>query len=889
MIRKRVTTYIVLAVLLAGGYAMLRVSSWQGSTQLHTLMEVIATLLALFIGVMALLRFYSNKNNTILFIGTGFLGTGLLDAYHAIVTSSFFNQFFPSPAPSLIPWSWNASRIFLSIFLYLSWLAWRREARLGENGRIRERAIYLTAAGLTLASFLFSSIVPLPRAYYPEIIFHRPEEFVSAVFFLLALVGFWSKGQWRDEALEHWLVLSLIVAFIGQTMFMSFSGQLFDMMFDAAHLLKKVSYIFVLIGLLISMYRLFKEAETGALQIKLANEELLREVEERSQAETERRKLAEYLDTILLNLPTGVAILEGPDFRYFRINNMLAEINGLSIEDHLGRTLAEVLPAAAPDIQPGLNRVLQSGKPGQPREFSTRLPKDPQKDRHFIDTFFPIFGEEGKPRGVGAVVVDITERKRAEQHLRESEDRYRSLFDSMPVGLFRTSPAGQIIDANQALMSMFGYPSRESFLEVAISEFYVESGGRRRFQALMDKEGIVQRLEEQQRKRDGTIIWTEVNARAVTDGNEIVYYEGSEQDITERKKVEERMRTLSMAVEQNPSSIMITDAERRIEYVNPQFTETSGYVLAEVIGKNPSILNSGSHPPEFMQQLRDTIDSGRVFQADFCNKKKNGELYWVLQSISPIIDEAGVVTHFVSAQIDDTEHKRAVEALQESEERYRAVVEDQTELIARWLPDGTRTFINESYCRYFDRSYEDLIGTRSLPFEFETTGDREVIERRIQALTPRIPAATSEFQVTLSNGDVRWQQWTDRAIFDEQDRLIEMQSVGRDISEHKRAEEEIIHQASILEQVHNAAITIDFDNKILSWNKHAEMLYQWKSEEAIGRDIIEILSPEELKSRAAENIAELNREGHWEGEFNVLRKDGTTIPAHIINTVVVTW
>ena len=86
-------------------------------------MEAIATLLAIVVGVMAMVRFYAKRDNTFLFIGTGFVGTGLLDGYHAIVTSSFFSSNFPSAPSSLIPWSWIASRLFLSVLLWLSWMA----------------------------------------------------------------------------------------------------------------------------------------------------------------------------------------------------------------------------------------------------------------------------------------------------------------------------------------------------------------------------------------------------------------------------------------------------------------------------------------------------------------------------------------------------------------------------------------------------------------------------------------------------------------------------------------------------------------------------------------------------------------------------------------------
>lgn len=286
--QSRMITYAMVFLALTVGYFILRGSTWQGSTQLHTVMESVASLLALLVGVLALVRFYSKKNNTFLFIGTGFVGTAFLDGYHAVVTSSFFSDQFPSAPASLIPWSWIASRLFLAVLLWFSWVAWRRESKLGDKGKIGEREVYLIAAGLTVLSFLFFAIFPLPRAYYPEIPFHRPEEFVPALFFLAALVGYLKKGLWKVDAFEHWLVLSLIMGFVGQAVFMSFSGQLFDMEFDAAHLLKKVTYITVLVGLLINICHLFQESEKH-------KEELEAEVTERKRGEEALANKAEEL------------------------------------------------------------------------------------------------------------------------------------------------------------------------------------------------------------------------------------------------------------------------------------------------------------------------------------------------------------------------------------------------------------------------------------------------------------------------------------------------------------------------------------------------------------------------------------------------------------------
>ena len=147
---------------------------------------------------------------------------------------------------------------------------------------------------------------------------------------------------------------------------------------------------------------------------------VVQDITAQKRLEEELRTTNEYLDTILLNLPVGVAILEGPDFRYYRINERLAEINGLSVEDHLDRPLAEILPDAAQDILPGLRRVLETGEPILGREFGTRLPKNPDRQRYFVDSFFPVKRANGRSNAVAAVVLDITARKEAEEALQRS-------------------------------------------------------------------------------------------------------------------------------------------------------------------------------------------------------------------------------------------------------------------------------------------------------------------------------------------------------------------------------------------------------------------------------------------------------------------------------------
>jgi sigma-B regulation protein RsbU (phosphoserine phosphatase) len=136
-------------------------------------------------------------------------------------------------------------------------------------------------------------------------------------------------------------------------------------------------------------------------------------------------------------------------------------------------------------------------------------------------------------------------------------------------------------------------------------------------------------------------------------------------------ETEEKMRKFSFAVEHSPATVVITDNQGAIEYVNPKFTSLTGYRFDEVRGQNPRILKSGKQPSGFYKELWKTISSGREWRGEFHNRKKNDDLYWESASISPIFDRAGGITHYIAVKEDITERKSAEEALRISEERLR--------------------------------------------------------------------------------------------------------------------------------------------------------------------------------------------------------------------------
>jgi len=420
---RRAQLYLGLAASLVAVFALARNSAWSSGADFHTVLEVTATLLALMVGVMALVRFYSRKNTTILFIGTAFLGTGFLDGYHALVTSAYLKPFMPSDLPSLIPWSWVASRLFLAVFLWLSWVAWRRETRARDHGHIRHGAVYLAALVLTAASFLFFALVPLPPAYYDQYLFHRPEEFVPALFFLLALAGFLRKGDWRTDPVDHWLVLSLIAGLFGQAAYMAYSNQLFDAAFDIAHTLKIASYGLVLAGLLVSMHSSFRQVEQSRIKLRQTNELLRKQIAERRHAQNTATGKAEELaaksqslEIVHNHVDIGICQYDA-EFRLVSFNQRAYELQDVSSKVfRIGANFEDIVRHKANRGEYG---------PGDAEEqVRIRVVRAKSLIPHRFERTRPdgtIVEIEGKPVAEGGFIttyMDITERKIAEETIR---------------------------------------------------------------------------------------------------------------------------------------------------------------------------------------------------------------------------------------------------------------------------------------------------------------------------------------------------------------------------------------------------------------------------------------------------------------------------------------
>jgi PAS domain S-box-containing protein len=257
------------------------------------------------------------------------------------------------------------------------------------------------------------------------------------------------------------------------------------------------------------------------------------------------------------------------------------------------------------------------------------------------------------------IIRDITKRKEAEQKIIESEIRFHSTLDSMIEGC-------QILDFNWVYQylndsaDLHNKRPKEELLGRKYTDCWPGIENTHVYNVIKDtlENRTPHQLENEFTFPDGTVGYFQLSIQPVPEGVFIL-----SMDITHKKETETYLRKLSQAVEQSPASVVITDTDGNIDYVNNKFCSKTGYDKEEVIGKNPRFLKSGHHPREFYENLWNTILSGRDWFGEMLNKKKNGDLYWVSERISPIINDKGKITHFVSIKEDITEKKKMVEEL----------------------------------------------------------------------------------------------------------------------------------------------------------------------------------------------------------------------------------
>jgi diguanylate cyclase (GGDEF)-like protein/PAS domain S-box-containing protein len=299
------------------------------------------------------------------------------------------------------------------------------------------------------------------------------------------------------------------------------------------------------------------------------------------------------------------------------------------------------------------------------------------------------YDESGKLLKLRGVVQDITKRKQSENALIESEHWFKTITGQSTEGITVADLEGNYTYVNPAFCDMIGY-SEQELLKMTVFDVKAPEQDHSSFEKSKNPEKghSIQVLLQ---RKDGTTFISEVLGKIIEiSGKTLVL--GTIRDITEKVKNEEQILTLSLALEQSPVSVVITDTEANIEYVNRAFEQVTGYSSEEVLGRNPRILKSGVTSENLYRDLWKTISSGEIWEGELQNRRKDGEIFWEYAHFSPVMDVSGTIRHYLAVKEDITQRK-----LQAEQIIHQAHFDALTDLPNRFLSlDRLTQLLNEA-------------------------------------------------------------------------------------------------------------------------------------------------------------------------------------------------
>lgn len=257
--------------------------------------------------------------------------------------------------------------------------------------------------------------------------------------------------------------------------------------------------------------------------------------------------------------------------------------------------------------------------------------------------------------------MNIDAQKRTQEALKESEKRYRLVAENAYDVIWTMEPDGRLTYISPSVERLRGYTPEEA-IQQGIAETLTPESAELVLEGLSlftkDAEIPAQHWELEQICKNGSTVWTDTRVSPIKDANgNLISILGITRDITEQKKLREALEIKNVAIEYAANGFLITDIDGTIEYINPAFTEITGYTKEDVLGNTPRVLKSGHQPPVFYEILWSHILSGRTWRGEVLNRRKNGEEYYQLTAIAPVKNDSGEIIKFVSVLQDISERK----------------------------------------------------------------------------------------------------------------------------------------------------------------------------------------------------------------------------------------
>ena len=418
--------------------------------------------------------------------------------------------------------------------------------------------------------------------------------------------------------------------------------------------------------------------------------------------------------------------------------------------------------------------------------------------------FVCLMDEAGVPTEIQCMGIDITEQRRADERIKESERKYRSLFFDSPEAYFILKD-GVFIECNSSAAALFG-GLRQDIIgkspEMISPEFQAgnEPSGPLALDyiAQVNQKKVVQ-FEWTQKRMDDSHFLSLVRLSAMQyDGENAVFV--VMRDISSEKESEEQLRKLSYVINQSPTSIFITNMAGEIEYANPATSINKGYDLEEIIGMNPKIWKSDDADEGLYQAIWGNILAGEKWQGYIKNKRKDGTSVWEYATIFPIQNSQGEITNFASIQENVTELKEIEESLIISENRLAQIAEHGKSVIWEINLDGLYTYISPLCESVFGYTVEETVGRKHY-FDLFPPDQKEAFMTSAGELLKRDDSLIDfENPIIKKSGELIWVSTNCAAIKNKQGAVIGYIGADTEITERKKYEQEIVELNESLEK-----------------------------------------------------------------------------------------
>ncbi len=388
-------------------------------------------------------------------------------------------------------------------------------------------------------------------------------------------------------------------------------------------------------------------------------------------AEKERREIKEEIKATLYSIGDGVIVTDLKGC-IRRVNPVAERLTGWTEAEAAGMPLESVFrivnEETRAEVESPVQRVLREGIVAGLANHTTLIARD-GSECPVADSGAPILDEHGAIVGVVLVFRDQTEERSAEAAVRRRAHELDCILNSIADGILVVGAQGRVMHANARFAEVWRIPRQVMassddgiLLAHVMNQLADPEAFLGKVQSLYGTDAISHDTLD---FKDGRVFGR--SSYPLMDETEVAGRIWIFRDVTEAKRAEDELQKMFLAVEQSPVSVVITDPSGNIEYVNPKFTQITGYSLAEVKGRNPRVLKSGETTPEEYRVLWETIAAGREWRGVFRNRRKDGTFFWESASISPVRDASGAITRFIGVKEDITAQRAMEDQLRQAQ------------------------------------------------------------------------------------------------------------------------------------------------------------------------------------------------------------------------------